>query len=339
MRPILKDYAAMIAIGLLFVLGFGAVAVIIDRETEPDPVAPIAATPFLEGEPDLLVDVPWLASNLGTIDLVIDLSDEDVYAQGHIPGAVHVWWQDAMPWHAANYGEGGKLSDPAEASLTLEYPQDTRIVVYDNDDSERAAWFLWLLRTNGYGNSWLLDGGYGAWIGAGNPSSTESATLAEIADPTPTWVIANEIETGELAERLDDPSLTIIDTRTLDQQQDTVNETIRVGQIPGSWSVPATSVMREDGTFKSPDELRRLFAPIGLERNSEIVIYGRFGTETGRVWLALHLAGYHNLRVYDDGWVHWGWDTSLPIEPLGTMPERATPSASPAASPVAAPVG
>lgn len=338
MRPILKDYAAMIAIGLLFVLGFGAVAVFIDRETEPGPVAPVAATPFLEGEPDLLVDAPWLAGNLGTIDLVIDLSDEEVYAQGHIPGAVHVWWEDAIPWHAANYGEGGKLGDPAEDSLTLAYPLDTRIVVYDNNASERAAWFLWLLRTNGFGNSWLLDGGYGAWIGAGNPSSNDPASLETVADPTPTWIAANEIETGELAGRLDDPALTIIDARTPEQQMDTVNETIRVGQIPGSWSVPAPSVMRDDGTFRSPGELRRIFAPLGLDPDSEIAIYGRFGTETGRLWLALHLAGYHNLRVLDDGWVHWGWDTSLPIEPLGTTPQRPTPVVTPLASPGASPV-
>jgi thiosulfate/3-mercaptopyruvate sulfurtransferase len=339
MRPMIKEYAGMILIGLLFLAGFGAAALFIERETTPDLVTPIVATPFLQGDPDLMVDVPWLVSNIGTVDLVIDLSDKELYERGHIPGAVHVWWEDAMPWHAANYGEGGALSDPAEASLTLEYPQDARIVVYDNNDSERASWFLWLLRTNGYGNAVLLDGGYGAWIGAGQPSSTEASSLETVASPTPTWIAANEIETGELAERLDDPALVIIDARTPEQQRDTVNETVRVGQIPGSWSIAAPSVMREDGTFRSPDELRELFAPLGLQPDSEIVVYGRFGTETGRVWLALHLAGYHNLRVYDDGWVHWGWNTDLPIEPVGTAPRRpATPAATPLASPAATPV-
>src|SRR5690606_3170165 len=125
--------------------------------------------------------------------------------------------------------------------------------------------------------------------GAGQPSSTESRVLETIAPPTPTWIAANEIETGELAERLDDPGLVIIDTRTPEQQQDTVNETVRIGQIPGSWSVPAPSVMREDGTFRPAGELREVFAPLGLEEDTEIVVYGRFGTETGRTWLALHL--------------------------------------------------
>ena len=338
MRPLIKDYAGMIAIGLLFLAGFGALALFVERETGPAPVSAITATPFLQGDPDLMVDVPWLVANGGNVDLVIDLSDRELYELGHIPGAVHVWWEDAMPWHAANYGEGGALSDPADASLTLEYPQDASIVVYDNNASERASWFLWLLRTNGYENAWLLDGGYAAWIGAGQPSSTESRALESVAVPTPTWIAANEIETGELAERLDDPSLVIIDARTPGQQQDTVNETLRIGQIPGSWSVPAPSVMRDDGTFRSPDELREIFAPLGLQQDSEIVVYGRFGTETGRVWLALHLAGYHNLRVYDDGWVHWGWNTDLPIEPIGTLPQRPAPVATPAATPIASPV-
>lgn len=338
MRPMIKDYAGMIAITLLFVLGFGAIAIFIERETEPEPVTPVAAIPFLQGEPDLMVDVPWLAANIDTIDLVIDLSDREVYDLGHIPGAVHVWWEDAMPWHNPNYGEGGALSNAEDASLTLEYPQDARIVVYDTNDSERAAWFLWLLRTNGYENAWLLDGGYAAWLGAEQPSSTEARALETVVEPTPTRIDANVIETDELAQRLDDPSLVIIDTRTPEQQQDTVNETIRVGQIPGSWSVPAPSVMRADGTFRSPEELRAVFAPIGLQPDSEIVIYGRFGAETGQVWLALHLAGYHNLRVYDDGWVQWGWNTELPIEPVGTVPQPPTPTVAPTPTPTATPV-
>lgn len=338
MRPMIKDYAAMIAIGFLFLVGFGAVALFIERETGPAPIVPIAATPALTGDPDLMVDVPWLTANIGAIDLVIDLSDREVYERGHIPGAVHVWWEDAMPWHAANYGEGGALSNPADASMTLEYPQKARIVVYDNNSSEHAAWFLWLLRTNGYERSWLLDGGYAAWLGAGQPASTDARSLESVAVPTPTWIAANEIETGELAARLDDPALVIIDTRTPERQRDTVNETVRVGQIPGSWSVPAPSVMREDGTFRSPEELREMFAPLGLEENSEIAIYGRFGTETGQVWLALHLAGFHNPRVYDDGWVHWGWNADLPIEPLGTLPQRSTPPATPVATPISSPV-
>lgn len=338
MRSLLKDYAGMIAVGLLFAIGFGAMGVFIERETPPDTVPAVQATPFVADSPDLLVDVPWLVENKDSIDLIIDLSDAEVYQNGHIPGAVHVWWQDAMPLHAANYGEGGALSNPAEESLTLDVPMESRIVVYDNMASERASWFLWLLRTNGYGNSWVLDGGLSAWKGAGEPISTESASLPSIATPTPQWISANEIETAELAERLDDPSLTIIDTRTHEQREDTINETIRTGQIPGSWWIPAPSVMREDGTFKSPEELRDLFAPLGLEPDSEIAVYGRFGSETGRVWLALHRAGYHNLRVYDDGWVHWGWNESLPIESLGTQPDPGTPAATPRATPVATPM-
>jgi thiosulfate/3-mercaptopyruvate sulfurtransferase len=338
MRPILKDYIGMIAIAALFLIGFGAIAIFLDRENEPETASAIQATPFLQGEPNLLVDVPWLVANQNTVDLVIDLSDRDRYDQGHIPGAAHVWWQDPMPWHAPNYGQGGALSEPSSAWLTLEYPLDTRIVVYDNESSERSSWFLWLLRTSGYEQSWVLDGGFAAWIGTGQPGSTEPAPLASVALPEPTWIEANVIGTEELAGRLDDPDLVIIDTRTPEQQQDTVNETVRAGQVPGSWSVPAPSVMRDDGTFRPADQLREVFAPIGVTPESEIVVYGRFGTETGRVWLALRHAGFENVRVYDEGWVHWGWNTALPIEPVGTIPQRPTPVATPDATPIATPV-
>jgi thiosulfate/3-mercaptopyruvate sulfurtransferase len=337
MSRIVRDYLGMVLIAGLLLAGFGAAAIFLDRDTTPEPVEGIAVTSAIADSPDLLVDPAWLSANADSIDLIIDLSDRDRYELEHIPGAVHIWYKDAIPISAANYGEGGSLSDPASGSLTLDYPAESHIVVYDNNESERASRFLWLLRTSGFESSWVLDGGLAGWKGAGLPVSTESASLEHGQDSVATWHAENEIVTDELLQRLEEPGLVVIDSRTPGQQKDTVNETIRTGKIPGSWSIPTTDVMRSDGTFRSQDELQELFAPLGIDASSEVVVYGRFGTETGQMWLALRLAGFDNVRVYDDGWIGWGWNTALPIEPLGTQPTPAPPAASPAASPVASP--
>ncbi|HEV2074049.1 MAG TPA: rhodanese-like domain-containing protein [Thermomicrobiales bacterium] len=321
MRPIIKDYARMIAVAIFFLGVFGLASMLLQRTNADNEVEPVQATPVADASKDLLVDVDWLAQRLddGTAaPIIIDVGEADQYAREYIPGAVHLWWQDTMNLNGAGYGEAFGLASDASYRPEIGASQDQSIVVYDNSGSKWASRLVWQLRTSGYSNAVVLDGGLSAWKGAGNPTTSSPATPSAVASPVDTWVQDNEITTDQLADWLDDPNVVVIDTRSDDQKQDTVNDTIRTGQIPGSLSLPASAVIRDDGTFASPSELREILAPLGLEQENTIVVYGRFGVETGQVWLALRLAGYEDVRVYDDGWITWGYDEDLPIEPIGT---------------------
>ncbi len=345
MRSAIKNYMGMIAIAVVAVLVVGAIAVRIDRAQTPDMPVGISATPAISGNaPELLVDSRWLTQYQSQVDYIFDLSDIRQYDEGHIPGARHVAWQDAMRLHTANFGEPDAISNESNpgdvfGNLHLNVPQNARVVLYDSQNSERAAWMLWVMKLNGYTDVYVLDGGLQSWIGAGGELSPESvAAPVETLVATPTWNDEYEIRREPLRDQLDDPNLRLVDTRDARQQEDTVNGTIREGHIPGSISITNADVLRVDGTFKSPQELRALFESAGIEPGTDVVVYSLFSSDSGPMWLAFELAGYDNVRIYQEGYVAWGFNTDLPIstDPYPTRQEpvaAATPLSTPLATP------
>ena len=317
----------MLAIALAFTLLFGAAGLLIRELTAPALPGAVEAAPVAAAPGSLLVDARSLAERLDSDSppVVVDVSPERLYEEGHIPGAIHAWWQDAISPHNFVYGAPLVIaSDPAAVrpfAPELEVTPDDTIVVYDNSASERAAWLVWWLRTSGYPNTVVLDGGLAAWIGTGQELSTGPAAPGTSASPDAawsgaTWDAASVIGADEVVERLDDPRLVIIDARSDAERRDTLNDTLPVGQIPGSRSLPTAAVMRPDGTFRSAEESRQILAPLNLGAEDEIVVYGRFSTESARVWMALRLAGYERVRVLDGGWPAWAVMPTRPVEPL-----------------------
>lgn len=352
MRSVIRSYMGMIAIAVVAVLVIGAVGVRIDRAQAPDELTSIDATPAISGNaPNMLVDVQWLQQYQNQVDYIFDLSDIRQYNEGHIPGARHINWLDAMRLHTANYGEPDAISyetNPGDVfgNLHLNVPQNARIVVYDSQSSERASWLVWVMKINGYSDVHVLDGGMQAWLGADGEISTEEvAAPAESIIATPTTNEDVFIRREGVQENLENPDVHIVDTRSAEEQLDTVNGTIREGHIPGAINIPSSEVMRGDGTFKSGDELKALFESYGLSPNDKVIVYSLFSIHSGQVWLALHLAGYDDVQVYQEGFVAWGFNQDLPIEtgpfptaepvgrPVATPMDEATPASSPEATP------
>lgn len=354
MRSNIKNYMGMVAIAIVVVLVIGAVGVRIDRDQQQQAPSGITATPAIGGNaPGGLVDARWLTQYGSQVDYIFDLSDVRQYEAGHIPGAIHLWWQDAMALHAANYAEPDFFTmnaggDPIFDKFNLHIPQNSRIVLYDSNNSERASWLLWVLTINGFTDAHVLDGGLPAWIGAGGEISTEvvdERDLSLVATPTRNEEVL--VRREAILENLDDPDFRIVDARSAEEQEDTVNGTIRKGHIPGSINIPTAEVMRGDGTFKSPEELRSLFEARGISPDHDIVVYSLFSAGSGNVWLALQIAGYENVSIYMEGFVAWGYNVDLPLEsdpypsqvPLATPDPgpRRTPTAEPAATPTSTP--
>lgn len=347
MRSAIKNYFGMISIAIVAVLVLGAIAVRIDRDQTPALPEGVDATPAITGNsPDLLVDARWLLQYRNHVDYIIDLGDARLYDEGHIPGARNVNVADAMRLHTANYGEADQISNSVQTDefgrLNLNVPQNSRIVLYDSNGSERASWLLWVMKINGYTDVHILDGGLPAWIGAGGEISTDPpAAIESDTVATPTWNEQYEIRREPLLEKLDDPNTVLIDTRSAEEQKDTVNGTIREGHIPGSINIPTSAVMQEDGTFKSKEALIELFGTYGIEPENEVVVYSLFTTGSGNVWLALHLAGYENVVVYQEGFVAWAYNQDLPIstdpyptpEPVASTPQATPPASTPVAEP------
>lgn len=289
------------------------------------PAEPIAAFPGL-GDPPLLVDVSWLIARRNDPDagrvVLLDLSDLPTYREGHIPGAVHAWWQDWIDPFSDIYGVllGTRNVPSARLDLLrkLGIDDDTTVLAYDADRNRYAAHLVWSLRYFGLSRASVLDGGLSAWLGAGEERSKDTTSAVDAASPTIEVQTAGTVPFEEMQQRYADPALALLDVRTDDEADDTLNGLLHIGQIPGSIRIPWTETLRDDaGRLLAPDALTTLFTAAGITPDREVVIVARFGVETGQTWLVLTLLGYPNVRVFDRGWAHWGRkDLEMPIVPL-----------------------
>jgi thiosulfate/3-mercaptopyruvate sulfurtransferase len=89
----------------------------------------------------------------------------------------------------------------------------------------------------------------------------------------------------------------------------------RMGHIPGAANVPWAQAVKEDGTFKSPEELEALYGGKGVTKDKDVIAYCRIGERSSHTWFALkHLLGYKNVRNYDGSWTEYGSLIDVPIE-------------------------
>jgi thiosulfate/3-mercaptopyruvate sulfurtransferase len=89
----------------------------------------------------------------------------------------------------------------------------------------------------------------------------------------------------------------------------------RGGHIPGAASIPWSQATNDDGTFKSPEELKQLYQSQGISPEKEVIAYCRIGERSSHTWFVLtYLLGYPNVRNYDGSWTEWGNLVNAPIE-------------------------
>jgi thiosulfate/3-mercaptopyruvate sulfurtransferase len=289
---------------------------------------PVAAFPGL-GDPPLLVDVAWLRERRAGSDaerlVVLDLSDLPTYREGHVPGAIHAWWQDWIDPYSDIYGVLlGTRNDPnAREDLLgrLGIDNESFVVAYDADQNRYAAHMVWILRYLGLPQASVLDGGLGAWRGAGESSSTDGVDPRDagpvILAPGTDWTVPWD----EMVDRYADPTLTVVDVRTDDEADDDLNGLLNYGMIPGAIRLPWTRSLRDKaGRLLAPDALAELFRDAGILPEDEVAVVARFGVEAGQTWLVLSLLGYERVRVFDRGWAHWGRkDIDVPIAELAPL--------------------
>ena len=293
---------------------------------EAIPAATVAAYPG-NGDPPLLVDATWLqsrqASGAGLV--ILDASELRRYRTGHIPGAVHAWWQDTMDPNGPVYGTVLKPNTniPDPQLLRRHFIEDLGItpaddvVVYDDANGRRAARFVWTLRFLGYPRASMLDGGLAAWRGIGGELQTGENEPAAISqppiEPQPNWYLVTE----ELLQRLNEPNLVVLDVRTDDERADDVGGTIEPGTIPNAIAIPWTAAIADVyGHLMPPVQLQTLFESAGITHDRTIVLLAQFGVETAHTWLSLKLLGYPNVLIHDGGWVDWVANPDTPKAPL-----------------------
>jgi thiosulfate/3-mercaptopyruvate sulfurtransferase len=190
---------------------------------------------------------------------------------------------------------------------------DRPVVVYEGNSGLRAARAFWFLEYLGHPSVRVLDGGVSAWTRANFPLTTAAvapvpSTWHGEADPThlATW--------SDVKDRLGKMETAIVDTRGEAEYYGEMVRAKRGGAVPGAVNLEWTNNLAPDGTYKSGDELKAMYAALGVTPDREVVTYCQGGYRAAHTYLALRLAGFPRVRNYTGSWKEWGDREDLPIE-------------------------
>lgn len=277
---------------------------------------------------DKVVSADWLAENLENPNVrVIEVSViPGVYERGHIPGAVNfVWHTDFVDTVQRNIVTQENFQALAQAAGINE---DTTVVLYGDNNNWFAAWGVWVFNIYGAEDVRLLNGGRVLWEAEGRelaidaPAYDAGTFTAEPADDSLRAFLPEvlNIVEGEAAADLIDIRGPAEFDGTIFAPEGVQELSVRAGHIPGAINIPWGQNVNTDGTFKSLDELRTLYADLGIDGSQPIVTYCRIGERAALSWFVLNELLDYDVQVYDGSWTEWGNTVGLPIEnPAGTV--------------------
>ncbi len=272
--------------------------------------------------PEVLVETDWLADKIGDRSLRIVEVDVDTgaYDIGHVPGAIAWSWTTQL---SDSIRRDILPKDQLEALLSKSgITPDTTIVLYGDSNNWFAAWAFWQLKIYGHEDVRILNGGRKKWLAEGReltdevPSYPATQYKAKDADLTLRAFLP------QVQEALRNHAAALVDVRS---PQEFTGEILappglpetcqRGGHIPGARNVPWSKACNEDGTFKSFNELKALYAAEGIDDSRPTIAYCRIGERSSHTWFVLkYLLGLPNVVNYDGSWTEWGNLVGAPVE-------------------------
>lgn len=275
--------------------------------------------------PEAVVDAEWLAQHLEDPSICIVESNEDVllYDTGHIPGAVHIDWRaDLNDPLVRDYISPAKF---AEVCGRNGIGPDTTVIFYGDKANWWACYALWVFRLFGHDKAKVLDGGRDKWKAENRPMTRERPNRAPVRYPVPAKRDDETIR-AFFADALahSQAKKPMVDVRSPGEFRGEITHmpeypqegVLRGGHVPGAHSVPWKTAANDDGTFKSADELKKIYTEkLGLKKSDDIIVYCRIGERSSHTWFVLtQLLGYDKVRNYDGSWTEWGNMVRAPIE-------------------------
>jgi thiosulfate/3-mercaptopyruvate sulfurtransferase len=270
---------------------------------------------------DILVSTDWAMAHLKDPDkrfIEVDV-DTTQYALGHLEGAIGFNWQTQLQDQVTRDILSKEQLEAllSEAGVT---PEMT-IVLYGDNSNWFAAHAFWLFKYYGHPDVRLIDGGRQKLLAEDRPFTRVVPTYPRTDYKVRQINESFRADREYIRARLRQPQLALVDVRSPAEFTGEVisppglPETAqRGGHIPGAKNVPWSDIVAEDGTFKSVEQMRRIYEPLGITPDKDVVVYCRIGERSSHTWVALKcLLGYPNVRNYDGSWTEWGNLIGMPI--------------------------
>jgi thiosulfate/3-mercaptopyruvate sulfurtransferase len=270
---------------------------------------------------DVLVDADWVQAHLDDPGVVLVEVDEDTsaYEKGHIRGAVRIDWKTELqdPVRRDFVDKTGFENLLSEKGIA----NDDLVILYGGNNNWFAAYAYWYFRLYGHQNVKLLDGGRKKW-------ELDSRELVEAVPSRPkTDYVAQEQDHAirafrdEVVDAISNKNL--VDVRSPDEFSGKLlapahlpqEQAQRGGHIPTARNIPWSKAANDDGTFKSDEELKKLYEEAGVDLSKPTIAYCRIGERSSHTWFALHeLLGLPDVKNYDGSWTEYGSLVGVPIE-------------------------
>jgi len=270
---------------------------------------------------DVLVDSAWVEEHLDDPGLVLVEVDEDVsaYDKGHIRGAVKIDWRT-------------ELQDPVRRDFVDKtgfeqllsgkgIANDDLVILYGGNNNWFAAYAYWYFKVYGHGNVKLLDGGRKKWELESRELVTDVPTRPATDYKAQDQDLDIRAFRDETVEAIGTKGL--IDVRSPDEFSGKLlapahlpqEQAQRAGHVPTARNIPWSKAANDDGTFKSDDELRKIYTEAGVDLDKPIIAYCRIGERSSHTWFALReLLGLPDVKNYDGSWTEYGSLVGVPIE-------------------------
>src|SRR6476646_1000045 len=269
---------------------------------------------------NVLVDADWVEAHLDDPKVVLVEVDEDTaaYDKNHIRGAVRLdWKKDLQDPVRRDFVDKAQF----EALLSAKgIGNDDTVVLYGGNNNWFAAYAYWYFKLYGHQDVKLLDGGRKKWELDGRELSKDAVSRDKTSYTAQDQDLTIRAFRDEVVDAIGKKNL--VDVRSPDEFSGKLlapahlpqEQSQRGGHIPTALNVPWSKAANEDGTFRSDDELRKLYADEGLDDGRDTIAYCRIGERSSHTWFVLQeLLGHENVKNYDGSWTEYGSLVGVPI--------------------------